>query len=149
MINTINEIDEILKNSDPNEWQRNESRGLFVYRSDVNLRIERDSNFQNFDADWLPPAPNEDELGTKPVCKIKYSVKYNQTEIIDKYLILIDGVYVLIPLPTTSSTGLEDNKLVTSDDVNFAKIVTICPPTLSQEISPVNEYINRCGFNII
>lgn len=49
MINTINEIDEILKNSNPDEWQRNENRGLFVYRSDVNLKIERDSNFEDFD----------------------------------------------------------------------------------------------------
>lgn len=31
MINTINEIDEILKNSNPDEWQRNENRGsLFI-----------------------------------------------------------------------------------------------------------------------
>lgn len=131
MINTINEIDEILKNSNPDEWQRNENQGLFVYRSDVNLRIERDSNFEDFDEDWLPSTPFDNISGKKPVYKVKYIVKYNQTEIAHKFLILIDGVFV------------------TSDDVNFAKIVTICPPTVSQEISPVNEYINRCGFDII
>lgn len=99
MINTINEIDEILKNSNPDEWQRNENQGLFVYRSDVNLRIERDSNFEDFDEGWLPSTPFDNISGKKPVYKVKYIVKYNQTEIAHKFLILIDGVYVLIPMP--------------------------------------------------
>ena len=148
MINTINEIDEILKNSNPNEGQRNENRGLFIYRSDVNLKIERDSNFEDFDEDWLPSTPFDNLSGKKPVYKVKYIVKYNQTEIAHKFLLLIDGVYVLIPMPKKSN-NLGGSLFVTSDDVNFAKIVTICPPTLSQEISPVNEYINRCGFDVI
>ena len=148
MINTINEIDEILKNSNPNEWQRNENRGLFIYRSDDNLKIECDSNFVDFDEDWLPSTPFDNLSGKKPVYKVKYIVKYNQTEIAHKFLLLIDGVYVLIPMPKKSN-NLGGSLFVTSDDVNFAKIVTICPPTLSQEISPVNEYINRCGFDVI
>lgn len=148
MINTISEIDEILKNSNSEEWQRNENQGLFVYRSDVNLRIERDSNFEDFYEGWLPSTPFDNISGKKPVYKVKYIVKYNQMEIAHKFLILIDGVYVLIPMPKKSN-DLGGSLFVTSDDVNFAKIVTICPPALSQEISPVNEYINRCGFDVI
>ena len=75
MINTINEIDEILKNSNPDEWQRNENQGLFVYRSDVNLRIERDSNFEDFDEDWLPSTPFDNISGKNRFIKSKYIVK--------------------------------------------------------------------------
>ena len=148
MINTLDAIDEVLKNSNPDEWQRSEDSGLFVYHFDVNLRIERDSNFEDFYEDWLPSTPFDNISGKKPVYKVKYIVKYNQTEIAHKFLILIDGVYVLIPIPKKSN-NLGGSLFVTSDDVNFAKIVTICPPTVSQEISPVNEYINKCGFDII
>jgi len=125
------EVNNILATSSQNEWIVDDETGSFTYKDDLNLRIERAEydKSNSFNEDWATGHP--DSLAEK----VNYTVKYGSSFIARKTLVSVDGGRATLPMP-----DVKTKKIVSSDDMNFAKIVDVGDRT--------DEYIERSGLTV-
>lgn len=129
---TKHEVDKILETTTQDEWIVDDYSGSFTFKNDLNLRIERAEfdTYEDFYEKWATSHPD------KNAKSIMYTVFYNNSTVIRKMLVSVDGHRATLPLPK-SPTELH----VTKADVNFAKIVNI--------LDTVDDYLDRSGLSVI
>lgn len=109
------ELQEIFRTTVKDEWLFNDERGIYTYKNDLNLRIQRREI--DFDSDkfqgvnWANKFPN-------PVAyRTIYEIYYGASFIKEKLLIAVDGFRATLPLPKIGTNFIK------SEDYRFAKIV--------------------------
>lgn len=127
----LTEVEKILKESSQKDWIVDDETGSFTYKEDLNLRIERADydTYSDFNEEWATSHPD------KSAKKVDYTVKYGQSFVDRKNLVSVDGHRATLPMTESAIS-----KNVSSEDVNFAKIIDTS--------SNVDEYIKRSGLTI-
>jgi|LakWasM115_HOW13_FD_contig_121_10837_length_2407_multi_7_in_0_out_0_2 hypothetical protein len=124
------ELQEILRNSNRDDWNYSDDKGVYAYKGDLNLRISRKET--NFDSDkfdnekWATCHPD------KAAYKKTFEVYYGSTFIEEHMLVSVDGGRAILPLPRFGT--LEVNK----DVYNFARIVV--------DNKDLEDYMNRSSL---
>ena len=128
---TQKEVNDILATSSQNEWIVDDETGSFTYKDDLNLRIERAEydKSNSFNEDWATGHPDSQAE------KVNYTVKYASSFVARKTLVSVDGGRATLPMP-----DVKTKKIVSSDDMNFAKIVDVGDRT--------DEYIERSRLTV-
>ena len=128
---TQKEVTDILATSSQNEWIVDDETGSFTYKDDLNLRIERAEydKSNSFNEDWATGHPDSKAE------KVNYTVKYASSFVARETLVSVDGGRATLPMP-----DVKTKKIVSSDDMNFAKIVDVSDRT--------DEYIERSGLTV-
>ena len=131
----IETIKQTINNSRPDDWSCNERMEgtSFVYKQDVDLRIELDTMDFNypFNEKWATVFEDPNAY------KYKYTVYYNKSVIFEKYLVSVDGGHATLPMPK-SSTEL----VISRADYVFAGIVNY------GNLDNVDTYLHRAGIRV-
>lgn len=134
---TAEEIMNILSTTSHEDWIHKEDGLLsdepdsYTYREDVLLRIQKhpiDFSVKFTREDW---AINHSDPAAY---KVLYDVYYNNSFIITKTLVAVDGCRAILPMPKRGTTKIP------FEDYKFATIVA--PDAL-------DEYIGRSGLTVI
>lgn len=128
---TKEKIDKILYESSQEDWIIDDELGVFTYKNDVSLCIEKaelDTHI-DFNESWATNHPDKKATVTT------YIIKYNRNFIERKTLVNVDGYRATLPMPKSI-----DDLVVTKEQVNFAKIVNIG--------NRVEEYLSRSDIRI-
>ncbi len=104
---------------------------LFTYKNDLSLRIERADydKSNNFNEDWATKHPDSQAKS------VEYTVKYGSSFVARETLVSVDRGRATLPMP-----DVKTKKIVSSYDMNFAKIVDVGDRT--------DEYIERSGLTV-
>ena len=131
------EIENILDTSDPDSWMYDIDYGIFTYKPDVELTIEKDSKDERFEEDWCKEFP--DEKASKVIMKIFYSNSF-----VKSYLyVWVDGGRFILPPPKRG-----EKNTITRFQYNLGRILNETRNnTISQE--DYNQQIDRAGFEIL
>ena len=129
---TQKDINNILATSSQDEWIVDDETGSFTYKNHLNLRIERAEydKRNSFNEDWATQHPDPKAE------KVEYTIKYGSSFVARKTLVSVDGGRATLPMP-----DVKTKKIVSKDDMNFAKIVDIGNRT--------DEYIERSGLTVV
>lgn len=98
-------IDRVLGTS-ANDWAYNDERGIFVLRSDVDIRIVRKSDEEDreFDEDWATNHPD------RKAYRVTYEIYYRASFIDEFLLVAVDGGRAELPLPALPSKVIPRKK---------------------------------------
>lgn len=129
---TYEQLMMILQRALPADWLQHDELGIYTYRFDLNIRVERQPALpddSDYPESWACKFP-----GPKPR-KIHYHLFYNQSLISPFTLLEIDGGKAQVPLPHHHIKLVIDN-----NDYALARI-------LDTE-NRLDEYLQQCGIKI-
>lgn len=106
-------------NSNPDEWIFNDQKGVYVWKSDLNVRILReekdDDSDDTFNEPWVKIYPD------KSAHKINYHLYYGVSFIKEELLIAVDGYRAYIPIPKSQNLlQISKNQKSFGAIINFA-----------------------------
>ena len=126
------ELLRIIRESDKEDWLFNDERGIYTYKGDLNIRIERrDSDLQGdkfTGEDWATNHPDPNAY------RVIYELYYGSSFVEEKLLVSVDGHRATLPLPDIK-TGEVD-----PEDYHFAEIV--------DQLNNLSEYKKRSGLKV-
>jgi len=97
--NSVDAIKKLVIDSEPDDWDYNDDRGVFTLKSDASVQIRQINrdDFEKFEEDWVERYPD-------PVAyRDKYELLFNGNFIEEFFLIGVDGLRMSIPLPKASN----------------------------------------------
>ena len=123
---------EIIRESDKEEWLFNDERGVYTYKGDLNIRIERrDSDLKSdkfTGEDWATNHPDPNAY------RVIYELYYGSSFIKEKLLVSVDGHRATLPLPDIKTREVDP------EDYHFAEIV--------DQLDTLSEYMERSGLRL-
>ncbi|RXJ78063.1 hypothetical protein CRV03_03580 [Arcobacter sp. F155] len=129
---TYNELDEVIKDSTKADWLFNDERGIYTFKNDLNLRIQRkeiDFDFDKFGGeDWATRHPDPTAY------RETYEIYYGSSFVKEKLLVSVDGHRATLPLPKINTN------IVSYEDYHFAEIV--------DQLNTLSEYMERAGLKL-
>lgn len=129
---TYEELKKILDSSCKEDWLFNDSRGIYTYKNNLNIRIQRK------DIDFESDAFEGEEWATKhpdpKAYREIYGIYYGSSFIEERLLVTVDGFRATLPLPK-----IKTNK-IKQQDYQFARIV--------DRNDSLDEYIRRAGLEV-
>ena len=129
---TYQELIAMIKNSSQSDWLFNDERGLYTYKNDLHLRIERrdiDHESDGFLGEkWATGHPDPTAY------RVIYEVYYGASFVYERLLVSVDGHRATLPLPKINSN------IVSQDDFHFAKIV--------DQLNTLSEYMQRSNLRV-
>jgi hypothetical protein len=127
-----NDLKNIILSSNREDWLFNDERGIYTYKNDLNIWIQRkDIDFDRdkfVGEDWATKHPDPNAY------REIYEIYYSSSFIEEKMLVSVDGFRASLPLPKIGT-----NK-VKNEDYQFAKIV--------DQINSLDEYMDRAQLEI-
>lgn len=96
------EIETLLKNSGKDDWIINDEDGVYTYKNDVNLHIQRSSENRDFNEPWAVKFPDKNAKASD------YTIYYNNSLIEKKTLVSVDGGRAVLPMPKSNSNNIVD-----------------------------------------
>lgn len=97
----------MVANSTRQDWKHLADDSIWVFKGDVNLRIERDREFEgDFAEPWTKVFPD------KSSSMIRYRVCYGASVIGLHSLVSVDGGRADLPLPTAGTTSVRRDRYV-------------------------------------
>lgn len=92
---TIDEVEEKILASSPNDWNYRENDQLYTYTEDVNLQIEEDSyeNLDEFHEPWVGNYPDSTAY------RYSVTVRYGSSDIKEITFVSVDGHNGTVPMP--------------------------------------------------
>lgn len=129
---TYNELEKAIRNSTKADWLFNDERGIYTFKNDLNLRIQRKEINFDFDRfggeDWATHHPD-------PIAyRETYEIYYGASFVKEKLLVSVDGHRATLPLPRINTT------IVSYEDYHFAEIV--------DQLNTLSEYMERAGLKV-
>ena len=130
---TYEQLLHILQRAHPSDWLHQDKLGIYIYRYDVDIRVERQ-----------PPLPDDEDYTESWACqftdskpkKIHYHLYYNQSLIEPFTLVEVDNGKAQVPLPH------HHIKLVIGiKDYALARIV--------DTQNSLDDYLQKCGIKIV
>lgn len=126
-----NEVKELIKNSEKDDWIHKEELDTFTLKTNVNIRIDSEYTDEAFHEEW---AEKHADSSTR---KIYYTVYYNNSYIDQNMMVSVDGGRAVMPVPKTIK-----NLRVLREKYDFGKIVC-------NDLRRYEEYIEHCKFDIV
>ncbi|EHR1005931.1 hypothetical protein Q9Y03_005130 [Vibrio harveyi] len=125
-------LESILNSGDREDWLFNDERGIFTYKRDLNLRIERkeiDFDSDKFSGeDWATCHPDPTAY------RMIYEVYYGSSFVDEKLLVAVDGFRAILPLPRINTNT------ISRQDYKFASIV--------DQLGTLDDYIRRARLEV-
>lgn len=127
------DVIEILRTSEPTDWLHDDQRGIYTFKDNLNLRIEkkeREMGERNkFEGeDWATKHP--DPNAYRVICEVYYGASFIE----ERMLVAVDGYRAILPLPEFQK------KSIPKDDYRFARII--------DQDRRIDEYIQRSGLEV-
>jgi hypothetical protein len=97
--NSIESIKKRVIDSNPDDWEYNDERGVFTFKSDATLQLRQldADNFDKFEESWVGRYPD-------PVAyRDRYEVLFHGNFIEEFFFVGVDGLRMSIPLPKSSN----------------------------------------------
>ncbi len=107
-----NQVEVLLAESSGDDWIKNDELGVFTYKKDLSLRIERVAEDREFVEPWATKFPDKNARA------IEYRVYYNNSFVDERLLVSVDGARAILPLPKSAK-----DLIVKKSNINFARIV--------------------------
>jgi hypothetical protein len=128
----LDEVNNILNTSSPEDWIVNDEEGVFTYKHDLNLHIQRadHESYRGFNEPWATSHPDSHAVS------VDYQVKYGSSLVDKRTLVSVDGHRATLPMPKS-----QQDLRVRSDEVNFARIVNMG--------DRLDEYLRRSGLQVV
>jgi len=95
---SIDHVLEVIEKADPQDFQYNDSTGIYLFRPDVSIAIKeaRAEDAQRFDEPWVRKF--SDPRATAEL----FSITYNNAVVKEVYCAIVDGGRHIIPYPTSA-----------------------------------------------
>ncbi len=125
------ELMEIILNSDREDWLYNDPKRTYVYRGNLDIRIEvRDPlEYQmDFVEEWANSQPDPSAT------RCFYDIYYGASIIESFMLVSVDGGRAVLPLPEPGTTTIELRRYQLAQCVD--------------DQGTLDEYIGRCGLAV-
>lgn len=138
---TTNDIRRIVYESEPEDWDYQDSDGLYTFRGNVNLRLE-DEDYQNrvdFDEPWVRKYSNPTAY------RRTISIYYNSTLIDKETIIQADEYRVFIPIPTPTSHTITSDQYQLGKIINYSKEID---GPRGDHIEEFDEYLRIGGITM-
>jgi hypothetical protein len=126
------ELMKIIYNSQKGDWAFNDERGIYTFKNDLNVRIQKKDIVQDRDQftseDWATKNPD------KTAYRVTYEIYYGASFVSEKLLVSVDGHRATLPIPEVNTLK------VRKEDYAFAKIV--------DQLDTLADYIQRSGLEV-
>jgi len=127
---TYQELIKTIRESEKEDWLFSDERGIYTFKGDLNLRIERrdiDHDNDKFSGeDWATKHPDPTAY------RVIYEIFYGASFVEEKLLVSVDGHRATLPLPKVNTNE------VSLEDYHFAEIV--------DQLDTLQEYMRRAGL---
>ncbi len=129
---TYDDVMDLVRSNEADQWVYNDSKGSHLLRSDVNLRIVRrdtdDVPMPEFNEPWAKKHPD-------PIAhRVHYDVFYGASFIDEFMLVSVDGHRADLPLPDPQSTVIPREKY--------------CLARAVDSQGTLDEYIKQSGLTV-
>ncbi|MEH6642796.1 hypothetical protein [Vreelandella glaciei] len=122
----------IIYNSDKSDWLFSDEKGVYTYKPDLHVRIERreiDHDFDRFTGEeWATNHP--DSTAFKVIYELYYGASF--VELI--LMVSVDGHRATLPLPDRKTLSISERQY------KFAKIV--------DQLGTLDDYLRRAGLKV-
>jgi len=130
---THSELIKTIVGSEPTDWLHDDQRGIYTYKSDLNIRIERKEkevgDSRKFEGeDWA--VKHADPNAFRVICEIYYGSSFVE----ERMLVAVDGYRAILPLPEFQKTTIP------LEEYRFARII--------DQDRRIDEYIQRSGLEV-
>ncbi|WP_100637288.1 hypothetical protein [Marinomonas sp. ef1] len=129
---TYDELMSIIDKSQKNDWIFSDERGIYTYKNDLNIRIERadiDYDADRFSGeDWATRHP--DPTAYREI----YEIFYGTSFVKEIFMVSVDGHRATLPLPDRKTLT------ITRQQYRFAQIV--------DQLGTLDEYMRRAGLEV-
>ncbi|MFN3168822.1 MAG: hypothetical protein ACE37H_17350 [Phycisphaeraceae bacterium] len=129
---TYDEVIDLVRNNEADQWVYNDAKGSHLLRSDVNLRIiKRDTDdepMRHFHEEWANKHPDPNAH------RVYYDIYYGSSFIDDFMLVSVDGFRAELPVPDPQSTVIPRDKYLIARAVD--------------DQGTLDEYIARSGLTV-
>ena len=129
---TYDQLTNLIHESSKEDWLFSDERGIYTFKKDLNLRIQRnpiDHDLDKFTGEeWATKHPD-------PVAyRVVYEIYYGASFVADVLMVSVDGHRATLPLPNRST------RKVSSNDYRFAQIV--------DQLNTLDEYMKRAELEV-
>jgi hypothetical protein len=129
---TYDQLKQLIHESSKGDWLFSDERGIYTFKNDLNLRIQRnpiDHVLDKFTGeDWATNHPD-------PVAyRVTYEIYYGASFVEYQLMVSVDGHRATLPLPDRST------QKVTADSYRFAQIV--------DQLNTLDEYMHRAKLEV-
>jgi hypothetical protein len=132
---TFEEFERIIFESKSNDWIFNDSEGAYIYKKDLNVRIQRkeedELDERKFKEKWTEKFPDRNAY------RQEYALFYGSSYCGYQLLIAVDGFRAYIPIPKSSG-----ELKITKKQYSFGKIIN----DLNRD--ELDQYLKMGGISV-
>lgn len=129
---TYDELMVIIDESEREDWLFSDERGIYTFKHNLNVRIERreiDNEWDKFTGeDWATKHPDSTAY------RVTYEIYYGASFVKEVLMVSVDGHRATLPLPDRKTLK------VSAQDYSFAQIV--------DQLGTLEEYMQRSGLEV-
>jgi hypothetical protein len=126
---TYSDLISLIENSSRSDWLKDEPRGIYVHKSDLNIRLIDSHDDKPYTAAWVKRFPD------KKATSVVFELWYGSSYIKSYYFVSVDGHRAMLPFPKD-----EEDLVITREQYGVAQAVDL--------IGTADEYLRRSRFRL-
>lgn len=129
---TYDELLSIIDESEKDDWVFSDERGVYTFKHDLNVRIERrdiDHDSDKFHGEhWATNHPDPNAY------RVTYDIYYGASFVKEVLMVSVDGHRATLPIPERKTLKVK------AQDYSFAQVV--------DQLGTLEEYMRRAGLEV-